>query len=149
MFFKTKPCPRCLGKGSVDDADIKRLNAELLWLPGMCAYCEGKGVVGVRVNVAPETLYLNMDVPKRERRALRRGNRGALSRAEIYDQRSREFLIHMIQRLEELEGDHQALAQEHIEELKLHMKGKEPKEQDKVAVLEWCQQLSEYAGSKL
>jgi serine/threonine protein kinase len=38
-------CPRCIGKGHVDLSDIKRLNMELFWAPGACAYCEGKGKV--------------------------------------------------------------------------------------------------------
>jgi serine/threonine protein kinase len=38
-------CPRCLGKGHVDKKDIKRLNRELEWMPGPCAYCDGTGKV--------------------------------------------------------------------------------------------------------
>ena len=38
-------CPRCLGKGHVDKKDIKRLNRELEWMPGTCAYCDGTGKV--------------------------------------------------------------------------------------------------------
>lgn len=38
-------CPRCLGKGHVDDSDIKRLDRENEWIPGPCAYCEEKGSV--------------------------------------------------------------------------------------------------------
>jgi serine/threonine protein kinase len=38
-------CPRCLGKGHVDKKDIKRLNRELEWMPGTCAYCDGTGKI--------------------------------------------------------------------------------------------------------
>jgi hypothetical protein len=38
-------CPRCLGKGFVDDDDIKRLNHVGEWLEGTCAYCDGIGIV--------------------------------------------------------------------------------------------------------
>ncbi len=36
-------CPRCLGKGHVDEADIIRLNRQGQWKPGTCAYCNGLG----------------------------------------------------------------------------------------------------------
>jgi serine/threonine protein kinase len=38
-------CPRCLGKGVVDENDIKRLQREFQWHPGNCAYCDGVGKV--------------------------------------------------------------------------------------------------------
>jgi serine/threonine protein kinase len=38
-------CPRCLGKGFVDENDIKRLKREFEWIPGNCAYCDGVGKV--------------------------------------------------------------------------------------------------------
>jgi len=38
-------CPRCTGTGTVDSADIKRLNREEDWLPGPCAYCDASGKV--------------------------------------------------------------------------------------------------------
>ena len=38
-------CPRCLGKGQVDSADIDRLNMQGKWEPGSCAYCNGSGAV--------------------------------------------------------------------------------------------------------
>ncbi len=38
-------CPRCLGKGQVDSADIDRLNMQGKWGPCSCAYCNGSGTV--------------------------------------------------------------------------------------------------------
>ena len=38
-------CPRCLGKGFVDNIDIKRLGMEAKWAPGHCRYCDSSGVV--------------------------------------------------------------------------------------------------------
>ncbi len=49
-------CPRCLGKGhvdnvdNVDNEDIKRLKKELYWAPGPCAYCVGIGSCSLRFN---------------------------------------------------------------------------------------------------
>jgi hypothetical protein len=40
-------CPRCLGKGNVDNADIKRLSMEHSWMSGWCLYCNGSGSVNV------------------------------------------------------------------------------------------------------
>src|SRR5580658_2575991 len=41
----TITCPRCLGKGHVDESDIIRLNRQGQWKPGNCAYCNGSGTV--------------------------------------------------------------------------------------------------------
>jgi DnaJ-class molecular chaperone len=38
-------CPRCVGKGFVDDNDIKRLGKERTWSPGVCGFCKGTGYV--------------------------------------------------------------------------------------------------------
>lgn len=40
-------CPRCLGKGNVDNTDIQRLSMEHHWMPGWCRYCDGIGSVNV------------------------------------------------------------------------------------------------------
>lgn len=65
-------CPRCLGKGHVDWDDIKRLNMELRWTPGHCAYCDGQGSVlqeqVEKVNV--DSTYLTADLDKEEREKL-------------------------------------------------------------------------------
>lgn len=55
-------CPRCLGKGIVDNDDIKRLLMEHNWTPGHCLYCDGVGLVNVRKTstvVVNETLHLS------------------------------------------------------------------------------------------
>ena len=38
-------CPRCMGKGYIDDTDINRLNRNNYWLSGSCLYCKGTGKV--------------------------------------------------------------------------------------------------------
>ena len=43
--FKKTTCPRCLGKGLVDQKDINRCKRELLWTPGLCNYCNRTGKV--------------------------------------------------------------------------------------------------------
>lgn len=50
LFKKVKTpaqltCPRCLGKGHVDNADIIRLQQQGKWRTGACAYCNGSGNV--------------------------------------------------------------------------------------------------------
>ena len=40
-----KFCPRCVGKGFVDDFDIKRLGNERTWRSGSCGFCRGTGYV--------------------------------------------------------------------------------------------------------
>jgi RecJ-like exonuclease len=40
-----KFCPRCVGKGFVDESDIKRLGTERKWNSGKCGFCKGTGYV--------------------------------------------------------------------------------------------------------
>jgi hypothetical protein len=42
-------CPRCMGKGNVDIDDIKRLSMEHNWSPGECIYCDGIGLVNIKI----------------------------------------------------------------------------------------------------
>ncbi len=41
-------CPRCLGKGVVDDEDIERLSMQEYWVAGNCRYCDGIGKVNMK-----------------------------------------------------------------------------------------------------
>lgn len=63
-------CPRCLGKGNVDLDDIKRLKQELKWLPGPCAYCNGKGKVPSDFpnKISADNVYLTSDLTLEERK---------------------------------------------------------------------------------
>lgn len=79
-------CPRCLGKGNVDEEDIRRLNKTLKWRPGRCAYCAGKGLVTKRVldRVEVDNEYLTTDLPLSERKLLIGRDLNALKRAKRY-----------------------------------------------------------------
>jgi hypothetical protein len=93
-------CPRCLGKGSVDQSDIERMNMQLKWLPGPCAYCEGAGKVQAdRIKRLPaDTYYVTTGMPWIEKRRLFRGDAHALKRARLYDQNA-DMLISEIRQL--------------------------------------------------
>lgn len=62
-------CPRCLGKGSVDDADIARLNRQGKWETGTCAYCNGSGAVdeGFLSRAPVDAADLTSDLSESER----------------------------------------------------------------------------------
>jgi DnaJ-class molecular chaperone len=51
-------CPRCNGKGNVEEEDIKKFGKEELWIPGPCRYCKGETVVTEEMiqNSPPEDL---------------------------------------------------------------------------------------------
>lgn len=38
-------CPRCVGKGFIDEYDVKRLGKEKQWHSGTCGFCKGTGYV--------------------------------------------------------------------------------------------------------
>jgi hypothetical protein len=89
-----KQCPRCLGKGHVDMADIKRLKMELSWLPGKCAYCNGAGNISssFEKNVEVDCSYLTIDIGPDERSRLFKGEPAALQRAAEHEQLIKNYV---------------------------------------------------------
>ncbi len=87
-------CPRCLGKGEVDEKDLRRLGRELFWGTGPCAYCNGVGLVPSEMPsvVDPAMSYLTSDLSQAERSLLIRGNAEALARAEDHDIETNQFI---------------------------------------------------------
>ncbi|MBC7862039.1 MAG: hypothetical protein IAF38_03640 [Bacteroidia bacterium] len=90
LFRKIKPqisCPRCLGKGQVDWEDIKRLNQELKWRPGPCAYCAGSGEVDSEIEskVSVDEPYLTSELSAEERQKLIDNESEAVKKAQLYD----------------------------------------------------------------
>src|ERR1044072_3977598 len=102
-FFKRSndqvTCPRCLGKGHVDENDIKRLKKEMQWLPGNCAYCNGlKTVAADMVNTVPVDLtYLTTELSATERRKLKSNDQNAMQRASDFDAYINEYVEHVAQ----------------------------------------------------
>ncbi|WP_300604843.1 hypothetical protein [Niabella sp.] len=99
LFSSGKPsalikCPRCLGKGQVDQEDIRRLKQELMWLPGTCAYCNGTGTVDPEVvnNVPPDAGFLVTNLPEKERKKILQGHPDALERGRQYEEDARQFI---------------------------------------------------------
>ncbi len=88
------PCPRCIGKGEVDWGDIKRLNRDLKWRPGKCAYCDGIGKVDydMEFKVPVDETYLSIDIPIEERQKVINNEVEARKRAETYDMQMDEFI---------------------------------------------------------
>lgn len=93
-------CPRCLGKGNVEQNDIMRLKKELIWAPGKCAYCNGIGKVppGRIEKLGADTEYLTTDLPSWERHKLINGDSEALKRAEDF----KEAVAETIKEIEHL-----------------------------------------------
>lgn len=93
-------CPRCLGKGNVDFEDIKRLQKELFWAPGKCAYCNGIGKVPPdRIKkISADFEYLTTDLPSLERHKVINGDENALNRASEF----REIITNFIKEIEHL-----------------------------------------------
>ena len=102
-FFKRSndqvTCPRCLGKGHVDENDIKRLKKEMQWLPGNCAYCNGlKTVAADMVSKVPVDLtYLTTNLSATERRKLKSNDRDAMQRASDFDAYINKFVDKVVQ----------------------------------------------------
>ena len=80
-------CPRCLGKGKVDWEDIRRLNKQLKWQPGKCAYCNGRGkVTSETINkISADNTYLTIDLTTFEKNKLKNGDIETVEKAEMYE----------------------------------------------------------------
>ncbi|MFC4818596.1 hypothetical protein [Flavobacterium sp. GCM10023249] len=117
----TVVCPRCLGKGHVDLNDIQRLNKELYWLPGKCAYCSGNGKVHEdTVTTLPvDSSYLTISLSKMEQWKLIGGNQQAKKRGEIYQETLSEIIEDIVRQhyIEGLTLD--AIADLHFSRFKL------------------------------
>jgi hypothetical protein len=89
-----KECPRCLGKGHVDWDDIKRLNQELKWRPGTCAYCNGIGKVDRKIedNVPVDASYLVNNLPEDERKRIINGHPDALEWGKQFEEQVDRFI---------------------------------------------------------
>lgn len=87
-------CPRCLGKGTVDTEDIRRLKMELFWGTGKCAYCNGKRTVPPSMiqKVPPNLEYLTNDLSRIERYKVINGKEDALERAAASKERVMSFV---------------------------------------------------------
>lgn len=91
-------CPRCLGKGHVDEEDIKRLKKELFWAPGKCAYCNGIGKVPPdRIEkISADFSYLTTDLSSTERHKVINGDAEALQRAEQHKNEVEKFIEEIV-----------------------------------------------------
>lgn len=87
-------CPRCLGKGDVTWEDIKRLNQELKWAPGRCAYCNGSGTVdSITASTVPANLsYLTTDLTSEERDKLMANDPKLVRKAQRWEMDIDEFI---------------------------------------------------------
>ncbi|MBO9728237.1 MAG: hypothetical protein J7623_06320 [Chitinophaga sp.] len=100
-------CPRCLGKGCVDDNDIKRLGQELRWKTGRCAYCTGTGKVASDMinKVAVDEAYLTTNLTSIERKRFIHGHPDAIERSEIAEMQIQQAIteirqLHFIKKLD-------------------------------------------------
>lgn len=94
LFNKSVDCPRCLGKGVVDESDIARLDRELKWKPGACAYCNGRKVVssGMISRINADSTYLTISISREERKRLINGDSGAVQRARLHEAQTDDFI---------------------------------------------------------
>lgn len=94
---KRVQCPRCLGKGFVNDADIKRLNMELFWTAGPCAYCEAKGKVaaGMIESVPVDLAYLTTEISAAERELVIANDKMVQQRVQNFNENI-STLVHQI-----------------------------------------------------
>ncbi|MEP0265185.1 hypothetical protein [Dokdonia sp.] len=91
-------CPRCLGKGHVNEADIIRLDKELYWAPGDCAYCKKTGEVDASLvsKIAVDEMYLTIERTDRERKKIINKDKQAIAKAAEYKELIDSFVDHIV-----------------------------------------------------
>jgi len=80
-------CPRCLGKGFVGPDDIRRLNRQLKWAPGPCAYCDASGKVNEELlsKVPVDATYLTIDLPESEIEKIKNGDEETIEKGKLQE----------------------------------------------------------------
>lgn len=65
-----------------------------MWIPGTCAYCEGRGKVSKKVinRVSADCIYMATNVPKQEIIRLRQGDPGAIGRSKEFEKRINVYI---------------------------------------------------------
>lgn len=117
LFKKpNEQCPRCLGKGFVDNNDIERLNKKLIWMPGKCAYCNGSGKVHLqKISTVPVDLsYLTVERSKIEKWKILLGSKSAKKRAKIFEENVDDFIDHISNQYFILKLDLETIADLHF-----------------------------------
>ena len=91
-------CPRCLGKGYVNKADIIRLDKQLYWAPGDCAYCKKAGKVDASLisKIAADEMYLTIERTDRERKKIINKDKQALAKAAEYKELVDYFVDYIV-----------------------------------------------------
>ncbi|MFI8605170.1 hypothetical protein ACIGCP_11950 [Cellulophaga baltica] len=123
LFQKpTEKCPRCLGKGFVDNDDINRLNKKLEWASGKCAYCCEKGKVNKLTisNIPADLSYLTLERTKIERWKLILGNEKAKKRAKLYQENLKDLINHISKQYFVGELDFETIADLHFARFEKH-----------------------------
>ncbi|CAM3887827.1 hypothetical protein FLBR109950_06750 [Flavobacterium branchiophilum] len=80
-------CPRCLGKKQLDWDIIRKLDMELRWEPGKCAYCNGNGEVSIDIirKLPVKTPYLTTSLSRNERNKLINGDIELIQKLQMND----------------------------------------------------------------
>lgn len=87
-------CPRCLGKGVVNEKDIKRMGMQMKWSPGECAYCNKKGKVSEKQlkGIDYKMTYFSSNLSNIERRMLLNKNPNSLAIAKMVDEKIDSYI---------------------------------------------------------
>lgn len=147
LFQKpTEKCPRCLGKGFVDNYDIERLNKKLEWSPGKCAYCFGKGKVNKQTisKIPADLSYLTLDRSKIERLKLTIGNTNAKKRAELYQESLTDLINHITKQYFVGKLDIETIADLHFARFKIRNVSIE----DKIEFMRYIEKVIEFKKDK-
>ncbi|WP_017497004.1 hypothetical protein [Flavobacterium sp. WG21] len=147
LFKKSNSgCPRCLGKGFVDWEDIRRLNKQLKWAPGPCAYCNasGKATPEMLSNVAVDTTYLTIDLPESEIEKIKNGDEETIEKGKL-----QELFVESIIKYTEYHYVNKNMDAQSIADLYLNTEDeKAPFSVEKDNLIQYIQKIIELKNSK-
>ena len=81
-----KNCPRCNGKGIIDQEDIQKWGKLGIWETGICNYCNGEKLVSIALinNVKPDDDYINATMSLAQRELYISDAKAYVELAELY-----------------------------------------------------------------
>jgi hypothetical protein len=82
-----KNCPRCNGKGGIDQEDIQKWDKSGIWEPGICNYCNGEKLVSIALinNVKIDDDYINASMSPAQRELYISDAKAYVELANLYD----------------------------------------------------------------
>jgi hypothetical protein len=92
-----KNCPRCNGKGVIDQEDIQKWDKSGIWETGICNYCNGEKLVSIALinNVKTDDDYINATMSPTQRELYISDAKAYVELAELYHSNADQINVNL------------------------------------------------------